>query len=379
MGKLLIQRLIIVLLAAGIFIFPATAAKAQEDTGPAVEQLLSEIGAIPTADKIRELFINTSEWDAEHEELRYISHDALVELGVVVVPTLLEGWLSSVDIRRRIELDNIVKEIGFPAAEYIIPWLENDDPYTRRHAAALLGDTAWINKLEDPMAIGPIDADLNAIEAIKTMLATETEWDVISNAVAALGMFRDPGQIGFLSSYLNNEEEAVRRSAVLGLSKIPDQRVVPEIIKAFDDPVTTVRQTAVLALATPTMGNLAFEALIGGAILSPSGETARLCALESIARYLENIGIERTEIAHSQRFRAYDTAVSIIANPTTSDWLIRGYAVVIIGNSYHPDAAVFLQGLLSREEHPFVVGKINEAISTLEAGMPEPPEDKSTE
>ena len=375
MEKSLTRILIFTFLIAGIFYFPATAVNSQEITGETVEVILAEVGPIPTVDQIRELFINASEWDEEHEAMRYVSGDALVELGVVVVPTILDGWLSSVDLRRRIELDNIVTEIGHPAAQYIIPWLENEDSYTRRHASYLLGDTAWIKRLEDPMEIGPIDADVAAINALKAMLSTETEWEVISSAVAALGMFRDPGQIGFLASYLNNEEEAVRKAAVLGLSRIPDQRVVPEIIRAFSDPVTTVRQTAVLALATPSMGNLAFETLIGGAILSPSGQTARLCALETLARHLEAIAVERTDFAASHRIRAYDTVVSIIDNPQTNDWLVRGYAVVIIGHTYHPDAEGYLQGLLGREEHPFITGKINEALDTLEAGMPDPPEE----
>lgn len=367
---------VLLLLITGISMFPVITAQGQEDSATTLEDILEEIGEIPTADQIRELFINCSEWDADHEELRYISKDALIEIGLVVVPTILEGWLSSVDIRRRIELDAIVGAIGHGAAQYLIPYLESDDPYTRRHAAYLLGDTAWITRLEDPLEIGPIDADLEAIEALKTMLETETEWDVTSSTLAAIGLFRDPGQIEFLASWLHDDEEAVRKAAVTGLSRIPDQGVVPEIIRAFSDQVTTVRQTALLALSTPVMGNIAFEALIGTSILSPSGRTARLCALETVAKYLDANGTERTELAASQRNRAFDTAISIIENPSETDWTVRGYTVVIVGNSHHPEAEAFLNNLLDHEEHPFVIGKINEALETIEEGLPEPPVDE---
>ncbi len=371
--NLLVAFIYLSVLLVFLFVQPL-ALHSQDETGITVEEILAEIGEIPSAEAIRELFITCSEWDEEHEAERYVSRDALVELGVVVVPTLLEGWLSSVDIRRRIELDNIVRDIGHIAAHYIVPWLQDDDPYTRRHAAYLLGDTAWINILEDPLAVGPIDSDIEAIEALRAMLINETEWEVISNAVGALGKFQDPDQIEFLSSWLTHEEEAVRKAAVLGLSRILDQGVVPEIIGAFSDPVTTVRQTAVLAMATPALGNIAFEALNGTSILSPSGRVARLCALEALSRYLVATGTERTEIAEIQRKRAFDTGVTILENPTMAHWAVRGYAVVVIGNSHYIEAGEFLLQLKETEEHPFVIAKIIEALEALEDGLPEPVE-----
>jgi HEAT repeat protein len=343
-----------------------------ESTARTAEEILTEAGETPTPDAINELFINVSEWDEAHSEVQEESRDALIEMGALAVPTLLENWLSSVDVRRRVELDAIIGEIGHPAAQYLIPYLQSDEYYTRKHAAYLLGDTAAIGELDDPLAIGPLPDDEAALEALVEELQTENDWHVIQSVLGAIGTMRDPTRIELLSTYLTNEEESVRLAATIALGRIPVQEAVPKIMEAFSDEVMSVREAAVLALSTKTMGNLAFEALVGRAILPATGTRIRLCSLEALKRYLDTIATEETPRAAEQRARAYDAAKTVLEVARGDEmWRARGYAVELIGHTWNPDAVAFLETQRTMERHPFILGKIDEAIETIMEGRPQ--------
>ena len=187
---------------------------------------------------------------------------------------------------------------------------------------------------------------------------------------------RDPARIDLLSSYLVHEEESVRLAATIALGRVPVQEAVPKIMEAFSDAVMSVRQAAVLAISTKTMGNLAFEALVGRAILPATGTRIRLCSLEALTLYLDTIASEETPRASEQRTRAYDAARSVLDVARGDDmWRARGYAVELIGHTWHPHAITFLETMKSTERHPFVLGKLSEAIDNLNEGRPEPVED----
>lgn len=378
MNRKIISTIPAVLLGAILLIFATFPAYSQEaDDVRTPDEILAEAGETPTPEAINELFINVSEWDEAHSDVQSASRDALIEMGALAVPTLLQNWINSVDVRRRVELDNIITEIGHPAAQYLTEYLQSDDYYTRRHAAYLLGDTAAIRELDDPMAVGPLDEDAEALQALIDALDTETDWHAIQSILGAIGHMRDPESIELISSYLTHEEEAIRLAATIALGRIPVQEAVPEIMVAFADEVMSVRQAAVLALSTKTMGNLAFEALVGRAILPATGVRIRLCSLEALRRYMETIAPEESQRASEQRVRAYDSARTVLdVARTDAMWRARGYAVELIGRTWHPHAISFLETMRSTEHHPFVLGKISEAIEKLEEGRPEPSDDE---
>jgi len=348
-------------------------ATAQEEIVRTPEEILAASGGTPTVDAIVELFINVSEWDEAHSAVQEASRKALIDLGPVAVPTLLDKWLSSVDVRRRVELDAVIGAIGYPATQYLLPYLDSSDTEPRRHAAYLIGDTSYAKSVEDPALVGPFKQDLAAIEKLGQALAVETDWHVIAQLLGSLGKMRDPSRIDTLASRLTHEEQSVRLAAAIALGRIPDQKVVPHLIDAFNDPVMNVRQAAVLAISTRTVGNLAFEALLGTGVLSPRGEVPRICALESLGRYLQTIGTERTDRAASQRERAFDTMKNVIDSAQSDDmWAVRGFAVNVIGFTCETDAKAYIEALASKEKNPFVIGEINEALDRLAAGLPEP-------
>jgi len=334
-------------------------------------EILPPAGESPSPDMIRELFINCSEWDEAHSPFQEESRQALIDLGSLAVPTLLEGWLASVDIRRRVELDTIVREVGSDSAQFLIPYLESNDPYTRRHAAYLLGDTAAIGESENPLALGPHENDLPAMQALSDALESETDWTVMQSIIGAMGYMRDPSLIDTIRVYLTHDEEALRLSAAISLGRIPHQDIIHPLMSAFSNEIGTVRMAAVLALSTKTNGNLSFEAL-NGACIQPSGAShARLCALETLRRYMENISTIHEKNADDQRLRCYSTAESVLTNETNRPgWNVRAYAVELMGWTYNEEAVSFLQEYTATEDHPLVIGKINEALERLMEGQP---------
>ena len=351
-------------------VFLPCAVMAQDEVARTPEEILTEAGEIPTAEAIRELFINCSAWDELHEPVKVSSKEALIELGALAVPTLMD-YLPSTNVLKRVTLDEIITAIGHPAAEYLIPHLQDEEGRVRRHAAYLLGDTAAINALEDPTALGPLEEDLPAIEALAAALEVETDWHSTASILGAIGKMRDPEQIMVLEGYLDDEEQALRLAAVVALGRIPDQEVVRPLIHAFADPLMNVRQAAVLALSTETNGNLAFEALVGSVGLHASGLTGRLCAIESLTRYLSIVESSDSNRVEEQRKRAFDLTTDLLSNNNDPDiWQVRGYACMLTAYTYDEEAVALLEGLSETEEHPFVIGKIEEAIDILEQGRP---------
>ena len=369
--KILFTGLMVLLLLTAV----SPGANAEDPIVRTPEEILAEAGDVPTPEAIHELFINCSEWDEPHADVRDSSRQALVDMGVPVVQPLLDEWIASVDLRRRIELDDIITKIGNGSTPYLIPYLINDDFIVRNHAAYLIGTVAFIKTLEDPKAVGPTSEDKPALDAVLAALQVETDWHVTRTLLTTIGEIRDPTQIELIATYLTNEEEAVRLGAVIGLGRIPTQASAAAAIRGFTDRMMSVRQAAVLAVSTPTLGKFAFDALLGGAVLSPAGESPRLCSMEALWRYLSAIATDHSDYAWEQRRRAYSTAVSIIdASLDDASWRVRGYAVEVIGYTYGGEAVHYLEALKEKETNPFVIGKIDEALERLDAGIPEPPE-----
>lgn len=370
------KRLVFISLwiAIPLLYFLVPAIYAQDEVVRTPDEILSETGDISTPEAIRELFINCSSWDEEHAGVETASKDKLIELGALAVPVLLE-YLPSENVEKRVTLDDIIRAIGPPACQYLIQYLNDVEAYTRQHAAYLIGDTAAANLLESPAQLGPVPEDVPAIRSLRNAMDIETDWHVKRALIESLGKMRDPSQIQTIAIYLENEEQALRLSAVNSLCDIPDQAAVIEIIRAFGDPVMNVRQAAVAALSTITIGNLGFELLVGTMGLSPAGLTGQQCAVESLSGFLGAIASRDDTRSDGQRRRAYDAALYVLdAERSANVWSLRGFAYELTGYTYHPNAAEFLSGRLVSEKHPFARCKILKALERLEAGRPVTPE-----
>ena len=130
------------------------------------EEILAEAGEVPSPEAIRELFINCSSWDQEHEEVKEPSKQALIELGALAVPTLLE-YLPSTNVLKRVTLDDVIRGIGHPAAEFLVPYLESEDDRTRRH------------RIEHAQVVSPADIPrFAALGVIASMQPTHATSDM---------------------------------------------------------------------------------------------------------------------------------------------------------------------------------------------------------
>jgi hypothetical protein len=364
-----------VLITACLFVSTAVKVIADESPVRSAEEILAGQETNPSREAIRELFVNGSSRDERHAPVAAGCKQALINLGMLAIPPLLEDYLPSDDLLFSIALDQIVSSAGHPATEYLIPWLQSADSYTRRHAASLIGAVSEASKLEDPTALGPLDGDLTAITALKDALSIESDWHVIRSLLEALGAMRDSELVEVIAGYLSNEEQAVRLSAAAALGRIPDRHAATVIMTAFADEEMTVRETAVLALSTPVMGNIAFDDLMRKVSDSGSGSAERLCALEGTYRFLESNASDPSVGFVRQRVLAFRRAADVAGNETGPEgWILRGYAVAVIGVTWEPSAPEFLENMRTTENHPFVLQKIEEALSRLAEGQPLPAE-----
>ncbi|HEX9743840.1 MAG TPA: HEAT repeat domain-containing protein, partial [bacterium] len=334
------------------------------------DEILTEAGDLPTPEAIRELFINCSSWDEEHDAVSEPSKQALIDLGEIAVATLCE-YLPSQNVLKRVTLDEIIRGIGSPSQRFLLIYLDSDDMFTRRHAAYLIGDVSAAMEFEDMYALGPVATDMAAIAALKSGMQDEGDWHVKRMMIESLGKMKDPAQIQFLSAFLNDQEEGIRLSTVTALGYIPSQEAAVQLIRAFADGRVNVRQAAVMALSTEVMGNLGFEPLVGCIRLSPAGLTGQQCALEALTGYLQEISSIDSPLPNEHRARAYSSMVSVLTTPgIQTPWSLKGYLYFAVGYTYQPEAIGFLESRLDAEGHPFVIGKIREAIDILKAGRP---------
>jgi HEAT repeat protein len=338
-------------------------------TPNALHQQLSTIGEFPSREMILDLFSACCFGDDPGNVVSSSGRHSLIDLGIIVVPTLLSEFLGSDDPRSRIELDYIVSGIGNIASEYLIPYLTDSNPAKRRHAALLLADISAAATDEYPLSPGPFPEDQDVIEALNVSLQNETVLSVVGAELSSLGKMRDPGQIETLISYLHNQDEVIRISAVTALGYIPDQDVIAPLMSAFGDPLPSVRRSSVLALSSPTLGNLAFEALLGGATMSPYEKQGRRCALEALILFMGSVVGDEPRPVH-QRTRAFDIASSIIKmDKSPVDWDIRSLAVDILGYSRCPEAIGVLEELANNENHRYVLERIRVALERLHAPL----------
>jgi HEAT repeat protein len=332
----------------------------------ALQQIINDSAQIPSRQTILDLFYQCITVDNPLDPAVISSRTTLIEMGAIIVPTLLTGYLGTEDTRAKSELNWIITGIGYPTSQFLIPYLSSPSPSIRVNAAWLLGEVSSISAHENDCDPGPLPEDRAAIDALKASIEGETVVSVVSAELVSLGKMRDPGQIELLARYLHNQDETLRIGAVSALGYIPDQLVIAPLMSAFSDPQLSVRRSAVMALSSPFLGNIAFEALLGGAVMSLAGDEGQRCALQSLVLFLGSVEGEQPR-PEQQRKRAFDIAGMIIRKEISQDsWALRGLAVDLIGYTNQPDAIGFLEGLRRSEKHPFVLQRIELSIDRLQ-------------
>ncbi|MEN9564625.1 MAG: hypothetical protein RIR73_2869 [Chloroflexota bacterium] len=128
------------------------------------------------------------------------------------------------------DLLTAIENMGEPVVEPLIEALGDREGTVRKFAAIILG------RLGDSRAIEELG-----------MTVYDLHHEVSQTAALALAQFGAPA-IDVLAEALIHPEASVREHAILGLSKIRDERVAPFLIEMLYDPAPVVKRQAVLSI-----------------------------------------------------------------------------------------------------------------------------------
>jgi len=334
------------------------AAAVEHQPAPAVrtpEQILAESDGRPTKTAARELFINASEWDPDHQNVRESSLQALITLGAPALEHLLAEFLPSLDVRRRVTLDKAAAGIGAAAAAPLLPYVRSRDLETRRHAIALLGTVCHGAQQTDACATGPFPGDRAISNSLRRALKHERDDSVLWTLLASAGKLRDPGWISELAPFLAHSAEPVRLQAAAGLAAIPDPRAATALLAALDDPLGSVRQAAVVGLSGPALAAAGFAATVNAAQTATPGSQRQLLALDALARIIRPAEDAAQPLAPEQCALLAGLAGSI-AGHAADDGLLLAYLAPLL-----PFASPELTAQLAASpaaDHPFAAGRL---------------------
>ncbi|MBN1593404.1 MAG: HEAT repeat domain-containing protein, partial [Candidatus Coatesbacteria bacterium] len=180
------------------------------------------------------------------------------------------------------------------------------------------------------------------------------------------GAMRDPGKVNAIAAYQKHPEQSVRLAAAISLGKIPHKVAMLRLMDSLEDEEATVRGAAVLQLAGVANGDIAFDLLTDAAASRDVPERRRLYALEALARYFDTVMADNKLKAESRRTKqqkqAFKLGKRLLNDSAGEGWNIRGHAVKLVASCDHPDAKKFLEKYEQQEKHPFVLGKIKQAL-----------------
>ncbi|MBI3099801.1 MAG: HEAT repeat domain-containing protein [Planctomycetes bacterium] len=278
----------------------------------------------PSDTRLDELYRTASLWQVgSNVEKVETARKALIAYGTPAVRYVL----GKLDTDRTLELraiQAVIDGVGATTAvPLLLPLLESSKPNVRRNAIDLC-------------------AQLKAGEAVEPIAKSLDDPAFILPAIRALGELGVAEAVPRILPALKNERETVRIAACTSLGKLKDPRAVPDLIAALEDPLATVRYPAQWALGA--LGTAATESCAQA--LSGARPRSRL----HLVQVLASCG-DGPAMAALQKLLKDE------------DWAVRGFAVAGLARFSEPAAMqTTLKGMLQTEEHPFVRGKLEEAL-----------------
>jgi len=293
-----------------------------------------------------ELFLRASSSALQFEHMREPSRRILVSNHEESLPYLVTR-LDTDDARERHALEDILVRIGTAATEPVIEAFLFEAGRTEttrgaRLAAAVLG------------RIG----DVRAADALASV-HDHHDWKVRGAVGGALGRIGTAETVRPLVSLLMDENEAVRKSAAVGLRRVAvrahddeapdhdaaealDTEVIESLARALGDPNYAVRYSSADALAR--IGETALPLLLEVGEGEPV--EARLMALRAAGK----VGSRK----------ALKPLVRALKDP---DWAVRAHAAAAIGTiGADRRSRRALERLVASDPHPFVVASAASAL-----------------
>jgi HEAT repeat protein len=325
---------------------PATAQEASGEVGTEVaEPDTTELAELSP----EELFLRASSSALQFEHMREPSRRILVSNHEDSLPYLVTR-LDTDDARERHALEDVLVRIGPAAAEPVIEAFLFEAGRTETTRGARLA-AAVLGRIGEACAIGPLASAHD-----------HHDWKVRGAIGGALGRVGTAETVPPLVLLLADENEAVRKSAAVGLRRVAvrarddeapdpgaaaalDADVVESLARALGDPNYAVRYSSADALAR--IGETALPLLFE---ISESGAPeARLMALRAIG----GVGSRK----------ALKPLVRALRD---SDWAVRAHAAAAIGAiGADRRGRGALTRLVASDPHPFVVAS---AAAALDSG-----------
>ncbi len=251
-------------------------------------------------------------------------HEALVELGLGVLPPLVEGLQKSdsaqvmqeigkVLVRLVAEKRATVAEVGGPLRDL----LDQPDP---RRAAAAIGILGWIG-------------DESALDAIR-LLTSREEPDVRAAVITALARLGDEGVREHFESGMASKDPAVRVAVMRAAQLVGDARDVSFILAGIADSDIDVALAAIRATAGVSTNSKAMRALHEQ--LGSENENRIRTAIEVIvkignkdysARHLGSLA--ENEMRNFELRKLAAMAMYKLGSSDGMDYLARGYEQII--------------------------------------------------
>lgn len=155
-----------------------------------------------------------------------------------IIPSLIEAINEDIDWAVRQGAAEALIKIGQPAVPELVTAYQSAGPNEREHIAYALGKI----EMQDPLKA-------EVIETLRETLTSENKSDALNAAVALyrLGVIDEMYNFA-LNLLLTNEDDFVRTDAARALGNMGDERAVPALEGALQDPELFVRMAASAAL-----------------------------------------------------------------------------------------------------------------------------------
>ncbi len=296
-----------------------------------------------------ELFLRASSSALQFEHMREPSRRILVSNHEESLPYLVTR-LDTDDARERHALEDILVRIGTAATEPVIEAFLFEAGRTETTRGARLA-AAVLGRIGDVRAVDPLAS-----------VHDHHDWKVRGAIGGALGRIGTAETVRPLVSLLMDENEAVRKSAAVGLRRVAvrahdddapdldaaaalDADVIESLARALGDPNYAVRYSSADALAR--IGETALPLLLE--IGEGASIEARLMALRATGK----VGSRK----------ALKPLMRALKDP---DWAVRAHAAAAIGTiGTSRQSRRALERLVASDPHPFVVAS---AAAALDSG-----------
>jgi HEAT repeat protein len=295
-----------------------------------------------------ELFLRASSSALQFEHMREPSRRILVSNHEESLPYLVTR-LDTDDARERHALEDVLVRIGPAAAEPVIEAFLFEAGRTETTRGARLA-AAVLGRIGEPCAVGPLAS-----------VHDHHDWKVRGAIGGALGRIGTAETVPPLVSLLTDENEAVRKSAAVGLRRVAvrarddeapdadaaaalDADVIESLARALGDPSYAVRYSSADALAH--VGEAALPLLLE--IGEGEAIEARLMALRAAGK----VGSRK----------ALKPLVRALRD---SNWAVRAHAAAAIGTiGANRRGRRALERLVVSDPHPFVVASAAAALGS---------------